>query len=128
MSPEEEPENEVIIVVGGPPMTEYDEGNNHITAERGGADRLPTHFALDQNRPNPFNPVTDIGFSLPEARHVRLEVYNITGQKVASLIDARLDAGNHSVTWDGSEAASGIYLYRLMAGEFTKSRTMILLK
>lgn len=80
------------------------------------------------NYPNPFNPTTDISFSLPAASHVKLEVYNIMGQKVATVIDRFMEAGTHTVKWDGSKAASGVYLYRLEAGEFTETRKMMLLK
>ena len=118
----------VVIVGGGPPTSDYDGEDGEIITEREGAGLLPSDFALYQNRPNPFNPVTDISFSLPEASRVNLDIYNITGQKVATLIDGRLEAGNHDVVWDGSDASSGIYLYRLKAGEFMQTRRMVLLK
>jgi len=84
--------------------------------------------ALLGNVPNPFNPSTQISFSLSEAADVTLEIYNITGQKVATLTTGRLEAGHHSVAWDGSNAASGIYLYRLEAGDFVDTKKMVLLK
>jgi hypothetical protein len=89
---------------------------------------LPTEFALYQNYPNPFNPTTEISFALPNAANVKLEIFNIMGQRVATLIDQRLQAGNHSVVWDGSQVASGIYFYRLDAGDYVESRKMVLLK
>jgi hypothetical protein len=85
-------------------------------------------YALFQNYPNPFNPITDISFSLPEANRVRLEVYNLLGQLVSKIHEGKLKAGIHSFTWDGSNVASGVYLYRLTAGEFVESKKMILLK
>jgi len=91
-------------------------------------ENLPTEFALFQNTPNPFNPVTEISFSLPVGGEVKLEVYNILGQKVATLAEGFLEAGNHVAKWDASAMASGIYLYRLEAGEVTSSRKMLLLK
>lgn len=94
---------------------------------------LPDGFELEQNYPNPFNPTTTIKFSLPEAEDVLLEVYNINGQRVKTLIDEYKSAGQHSVIWDatnsnGEKVASGIYLYRLTAGEVTTSKKMSLLK
>ncbi|MEW6051843.1 MAG: S8 family serine peptidase [Candidatus Zixiibacteriota bacterium] len=78
--------------------------------------------------PNPFNPSTEIGFELPTASHVRLEVFNVLGQHVATLVDGPMESGRHSVAWDGSNAASGIYLYRFQTGSFVMSRKMLLVK
>ena len=89
---------------------------------------LPPVYRLEQNYPNPFNPVTDIKFSLPNPSDVRLEVFNIVGQKVATLVDGPLEAGQHTVPWNASGLASGIYLYRLEAGDHTDTRKMLLLK
>jgi len=99
--------------------------------ESGG--QLPTAFALSQNYPNPFNPVTEIGFSLPSASEVRLEVYNIAGQKVTTLVNSPMDAGEHQIQWDGKvdggeSVATGIYFYRLQAGDFVETKKMLLLK
>ena len=92
------------------------------------ADDLPDEFSLGQNYPNPFNPSTEITFALPSPTHVRLGVYNIRGQKVTSLVDRYLGAGSHTVTWDGTGLASGIYIYRISTEENTVSRKMLLLK
>jgi hypothetical protein len=91
---------------------------------------IPRDFALHQNYPNPFNPTTSISFDLPEASHVTLDVYNIMGQKVATLADEYMDAGTHSVDWTAgsSTAASGIYFYRIKTGSYTDSKKMMLLK
>jgi len=94
---------------------------------------LPAKFTLEQNYPNPFNPATSIIFSLPTASTVTLDVYNILGQNVANLAAGRLEAGRHTVVWEGvdaagKEVASGIYFYRLKAGDYTASRKMLLLK
>ena len=91
-------------------------------------------LALDQNRPNPFNPSTTISFSLPEACEVRLEVYDVSGRLVARLVDGRkLGAGAHEADWNGRDvsggtAASGVYIYRLIAGKETISKKMVLLR
>ena len=89
---------------------------------------LPAKFSLDQNYPNPFNPTTEINFSLPNAGEVRLEVFNVLGQKVATLFSGHLDAGTHRVTWDASSQSSGVYLYRIEAGTYTDTKKMLLLK
>ncbi|MFQ5499240.1 MAG: T9SS type A sorting domain-containing protein, partial [Candidatus Zixiibacteriota bacterium] len=80
------------------------------------------------NYPNPFNPTTEISFSLPSAGHVQLAVYNVAGQQVALLADDEYSAGTHTVTWDASDKASGIYFYRLQTEQAVESRKMLLLK
>ncbi len=85
-------------------------------------------FELIGNYPNPFNPSTRILFYLPIATDVKLEIFNILGQHVITLIDRSLEAGDYSVIWDGSQAASGIYYYRLQAGGEISTNTMLLLK
>ncbi|MCX6830373.1 MAG: dockerin type I domain-containing protein [candidate division Zixibacteria bacterium] len=94
---------------------------------------LPREFSLEQNYPNPFNPSTTIRFGLPKRVETKLDIYNILGQKVTTLIDGILEAGFHEVRWNGvdsygHEAATGVYLYRLKAGEFSKTKKMLILK
>ena len=94
---------------------------------------VPAAFSLDQNFPNPFNPATEIRFALPEPAQVTLRVFDVAGREVATLVDRTLDAGWHSVEWSGTSAsglpvASGVYLYRLEAGDFVSARTMVLSK
>ncbi|UCD65066.1 MAG: T9SS type A sorting domain-containing protein, partial [Candidatus Zixiibacteriota bacterium] len=91
-------------------------------------DGLPQSAELFANRPNPFNPKTAIRFALAEPGHVRLTVYNIMGQKVATLVDGHLNAGYHDYEWDGTRAASGIYLYRLETENSMFTRKMMLVK
>lgn len=93
----------------------------------------PKTFSLSQNYPNPFNPVTRIDYTLTEAADTRLEIYNVRGQRVRTLVDHHLEAGAHFVHWDsrdmnGQSVAAGIYFYRLMAGERSATRKMLLLK
>lgn len=88
---------------------------------------LPTTYSVDQNYPNPFNARTQISFALPEAGDVSIEIYSVTGQLVET-ISGNFEAGNHSVSWDASQVASGVYFYRLTAGDFSQTMKMTLLK
>jgi Secretion system C-terminal sorting domain/Cytochrome c552 len=85
-------------------------------------------FVLYQNYPNPFNPSTNIKFNLPEAAKVSLSVYNVTGEKVATLLNRQEEPGIHSVQFDASDLPSGIYFYRIIAGKYQKTMKMILLR
>lgn len=96
-------------------------------------DELPSEFLLRQNYPNPFNPNTTIHFELPIATNVILKVYNILGQEVATLVDENKAAGKYDVQFDGSQLSSGVYFYRLTAGEhsspnFISIKKLILIK
>ncbi|MGB0346998.1 MAG: S41 family peptidase, partial [Balneolaceae bacterium] len=88
----------------------------------------PDNFQLSQNYPNPFNPSTNISFELPQAGLVQLRVYNLLGQEVASLVDQRMNSGNHSVNFDASQLSSGVYIYRLVAGDQAITKKMMLIK
>lgn len=89
---------------------------------------LPSQVQLRQNYPNPFNPSTTISFGIPEATEVRLDVYNINGQLVASLVNGRMTSGYHNVRFDASNLASGVYLYRIEAAGQIKTEKMTLIK
>lgn len=94
---------------------------------------LPNDFELMPNYPNPFNPSTAISFALPEPRHVVLEVYNLLGQRVVRLYDGLAPAGYLDLVWDGRDhtghsVGSGVYFYRVSAGDFNQVRKMVLLK
>ena len=91
-------------------------------------EELPSAFALGQNYPNPFNPSTTIQFALPSESDVRLDVFNIAGQHVATLADGQRQAGVYEVTFDASGLASGLYLYRLTAGSFSETKQLTLIK
>ena len=100
-----------------------------FSVDRGTA--LPTSFALGQNYPNPFNPSTIIPYQIPASTHVRLEVFNMLGQHLATLVDAERSAGAHTAQWDGTDVAgravgAGVYIYRLSGGGMTESRRMVL--
>lgn len=94
---------------------------------------LPEGFELAQNVPNPFNPSTSIEFNLPATQNVTLRIFNINGQLVRTLVDEELTAGPHSVVWDattdsGEKVSSGVYLYRLTAGDYVQTRKMSFVK
>ncbi|MBD3234392.1 MAG: T9SS type A sorting domain-containing protein [candidate division Zixibacteria bacterium] len=100
--------------------------SNWLEGEVG--ENLPTDFALSQNYPNPFNPTTTFEYELPADSDVKFEIYNIAGQRVATLIDGEVHAGYHTITWDGSHYSSGIYFYKLTAGDKVFTKRMTLLK
>jgi hypothetical protein len=89
---------------------------------------LPSSFLLAQNCPNPFNPTTQITYALPKQCLVRLDVYNMLGQRVATVVDGEQKAGYKSATWNASSLSSGIYFYRLQAGDFVQTRKMVLIR
>jgi hypothetical protein len=88
----------------------------------------PLSYTLEHNYPNPFNPATSIVFTVPSAGRVRLAVFDLLGRVVAVLVDGDMPRGRHTVPFDGSGMASGMYVYRITAGTFTESRTMMMLK
>ncbi len=90
--------------------------------------QLPMSVELNQNYPNPFNPTTTIRFGLPHKGTVRLMVYNAIGQMVSTLVQGELEAGFHQITFDASNLTSGVYLYRLQAGDFVQTRKLVLLR
>ncbi|MFQ5869572.1 MAG: T9SS type A sorting domain-containing protein [Candidatus Zixiibacteriota bacterium] len=92
------------------------------------AEAGPSRFALLETHPNPFNPIAVVSYNLPEATKVRLEMFNLKGQRVAVLVEEFQEAGNHSVTWDATNFNSGVYFSRLTAGKQTVKRKMLLLK
>ncbi|MCP4583886.1 MAG: S8 family serine peptidase [candidate division Zixibacteria bacterium] len=94
---------------------------------------IPTAFALNQNYPNPFNPSTDISFGLPASGQVTLEVYDIMGRMVATLVDGHLAAGIHNITWEGvnsngEQVSTGMYFYKLTQGDNVTTKKMMMLK
>ncbi|WP_420456513.1 endonuclease/exonuclease/phosphatase family protein [Rubrivirga sp.] len=88
----------------------------------------PLTFAIRQNYPNPFNPSTNIQYQVPESVHIMLEVHDLLGRRVATLVDEQREAGVYDVTFDGSALASGVYLYRMQAGQFVKTMKLMIAK
>ena len=107
-------------------------GDSYLTNITGVNDQVvtkPTTYSLSQNYPNPFNPTTTINFALPKESNVTLKVYNMIGQEVMTLIsNERMNSGYHSVKVDGSKLTSGVYIYKLTAGDFVATKKMVLLK
>jgi hypothetical protein len=96
-------------------------------------DSGPAVFSLSPNYPNPFNPETSIGYSIGESGIVRLDIVNISGQLVRTLVDGAQSQGRHTVVWDGRDGggkrvSAGVYLYRLRAGGFIETKKMMLLQ
>ncbi len=109
--------------------------NGGITAVTKNENQIPENFLLSQNYPNPFNPVTKIKFDTPlqpspkgREQWVRLVVYDILGREIAPLVNQQLKPGTYDVEWDGSNYPSGVYFYKLTAGDFTETRKMIMIK
>lgn len=97
-------------------------GINQISNE------VPENYSLNQNYPNPFNPVTNFRFSIPKADNVNITVYNISGKEISILVSSFLNAGTYEIDWSGNNYSSGIYFYRLTAGDFSETKKMLLLK
>jgi hypothetical protein len=125
----------LYLSAGGPPMELSGSGALRLSgdAARGlailtGTGEVPVEFALDQNHPNPFNPVTRISFRVPAAGRVRLEVFDLLGRRVAVLVDEERAAGAYAVEMNAAQLSSGTYVYRLTAGGASASGKMMLLK
>jgi hypothetical protein len=89
---------------------------------------LPQRFALEQNYPNPFNPATKIRYDVPNQSHVRISIYDVLGRQVQVLVNEELSPGTHTVEFDATRLASGVYIYRMEAGSFVQTRKMMLVK
>jgi hypothetical protein len=113
-------------------MESYKHGNaiavESTEALDNNSELYPTNFSLEQNYPNPFNPQTTIQFSIPAQSHVTLKIYNLLGEEITTLIDNELYSGIHNITWDATGLPSGLYIYRLVAGSFTATKQLTLLK
>lgn len=105
-------------------VNEFSSSNERIIIEKS----LPTQFSLSQNYPNPFNPSTNINFELPNQGEVKLQIFNVVGQLISTLVDQKMDAGSYSFKWDASNFSSGTYFYRITYNNQTVSKKMILMK
>jgi len=89
---------------------------------------IPAKYSLSQNYPNPFNPMCNVQFSMYKAGNVRLVVYDVQGREVQTLVNEKLSAGTYEVKFDGSKLNSGVYFYKMMTGNFTETKKMLLVK
>jgi hypothetical protein len=89
---------------------------------------IPLSFALSQNYPNPFNASTTIQYALPEPSDITVEIYDILGRKIETLIHGEQSAGYHQIIWNADDQSSGTYFYRIQAGDYTETKKMALLR
>jgi hypothetical protein len=132
--------NQIISTIGEPIVGTSGNSINQIQSgfrysedaitgvERNNRNSIPTEFQLMQNYPNPFNPTTTIIFDLPKQSHVILKIYNILGQEVKTLVNETKNPGSYHLNFNATELASGVYIYRIRAGEFTSTKKMMLIK
>lgn len=116
-------DNDFMIQTGGQPVQKV------VTpVEKEPKNTIPKEYKLFNNYPNPFNPTTVIRYNLPSAQHVILQVYDILGQLVATLVDKTQNAGSYTIHFDAHYLTSGMYIYRIKAGSFTETKKMMLIK
>ena len=118
----------LLVLVGEDQVLDTVWFNNEEGTNTNHETEIPLEITLNQNYPNPFNPSTQIQYALPESGQVRLDVYTITGQLVATLVNETMNAGTHSITFNANSLASGVYLYRLQTGSVVLTKKMTLLK
>ena len=111
-----------IFVLSDTDPGDDDEGSSKSVAP------VPGGFSLSQNNPNPFNPSTAIAYELPKRSQVRLTIYNVHGQRIATLVDGEQSAGYHTVMWDAAGMSAGVYLCRMEAGDYHAVRKMLLVR
>ncbi len=120
---------EAVVMSSNNPIMLFELGiGEKLVSAEPVAEGIPTEVTLEQNYPNPFNPSTTISYTLQESAEVVIEVYSVTGQKVATMHQGMQQAGAHEVSFDASNLSSGSYIYKLRAGDQTLSRTMMLVK
>ena len=127
-----ETDNEIYHTLAYANIQGKEYGHKRDTKVRGKAQR-PEQVELFQNYPNPFNSQTTITFQLPKTDHVVLQIFNVQGQRIHTLVDQEMPAGVYQVTWDssndtGSHLSSGVYVYRLTVGEYNETRKLLLIK
>jgi hypothetical protein len=106
----------------------YNTTNPIILGVEGNITTIPTEFKLYQNYPNPFNPVTSIKYDIAKSTLVKIRIYDVTGKLVEELINQNMEAGAYEANWNGTNNASGVYFYKIEAGDYTKVMKMVLVK
>jgi hypothetical protein len=89
---------------------------------------VPKDYVLEQNYPNPFNPTTTIKFSIPKEGYVEMKLFDVTGREVATLVSDPFKAGTYEIDFDGTKLSSGVYFYKVVVGDFTATKKMVLIK
>jgi uncharacterized repeat protein (TIGR02543 family) len=120
--------NPVTIAMAGNKTLTAQFGNVNISSHEIQFEEIPTEFALQQNYPNPFNPTTTIRYAIPTDSHVTLLVFNALGQEISELVNNEKSAGFYDVTFDAAGLASGVYFYRIQAGNFVQTRKLMVVK
>ena len=132
--------NQIISTIGEPIVGTSGNSVNQIQSgfwysedaitgvEKNDKNSAPKEFQLMQNYPNPFNPTTTIIFDLPKQSHVTIKIYNILGQEVETLINETKKPGSYQLNFNAASLASGVYIYRIQAGDFTSTKKMMLIK
>lgn len=121
-------DNTISFILGPDAEIVYENGTLRFPVSVEQQIGLPTEFAMTQNYPNPFNPSTTIRFDVPEQTFVTLKIYDITGREVAELVSDEFSPGIYTVEWNAQGVASGVYYYRITAGEFTQVRSLVFMK
>ena len=109
-------------------QVDYDGTRSLVAKSEVEVSSVPNNFSLSQNYPNPFNPTTTIKFALPTTSNVKLTIYNTIGKEVAVLVNGNMEAGSHNVSWNAGNNTSGMYFFKLEAGNFTATKKMMLIK
>ena len=117
-----------ISTNGSPAALQIKKTSNSVTSTGDGIKTTVDDFELSQNYPNPFNPATNIRFTIPESDFVTIKIYNAIGEEVQTLVNTNFAAGTHTLQFNGSNLASGLYFYRIQAGSFVQVKKMMLLK
>jgi hypothetical protein len=116
-----------VVGVNGT-VLKMSDGSTHAEDNQPSNSVIPDHFVLFQNYPNPFNPSTSMCFHLPQSSFVTLKIYNLLGQEIETIINEQRFAGTHEINWTARGVPSGIYFYRLIAGEYVDTKKFILQK
>lgn len=127
LAQDDELPEEIIVPGHSTHMSNFEEGDP-TSAQPVVSSETPQDVRLSQNYPNPFNPATTIEYAVPEGGQVKLEIFDMTGRKITTLVDEPQQAGTYEISWDASDHSSGVYIYRLSAGDIVLSNQMTLVK
>ena len=106
----------------------FDSAHGMITNGTTVEEKNPSLFKVNQNTPNPFNPSTTISYTVPEKGNISVEIFNVAGQKIKTLVNGYMSAGEHSIRWDASGCSAGVYFYKVKAGKFERTMKMTLVR